>query len=421
MTDDMFPPFTTLLSQLQNIISQSPQPTQTSRAEAEELIVNTFNNDETSGPIVYLMRLFAGSRLRDEADRFVPFLEGFSSADDFCKSVIEPVSAEIEHIGITCLCETLMQPLGFAVEIIYLDRSPNELNTFVFRDENEPEKETVRSYLLYRPGHYDILYKDDGYAERQRQVQEAAARARDIQVHRAAFSPQAHGPSPMRNMSFGGVYDLGALSAIPGMSMLGITPSVCAAAPSYTSYTTYQPIMSPTYGLEQPMAMPIPVSVPSNVKLEMEAHTHSPNVTTPPSGYQVQNQGMGINNISAPIPLPVRSLSIGSVEMMTPTLGNPSQFRHSKYELETKYRSELGGGNLFIPSRVEDVEGCMGNGNGAREAQTLQTSMFRNSHYNTAHYNNPNFQPEEYNPGEDGWEVSGGVGGGRGRRKRSAS
>ncbi|KAJ4298790.1 hypothetical protein N0V88_003823 [Collariella sp. IMI 366227] len=33
--------------------------------------------------------------------------------------------------------------------------------------------------------------------------------------------------------------------------------------------------------------------------------------------------------------------------------------------------------------------------------QTLQTSMFKNSHFNVAHYNNPNFQPEEYRPGAE--------------------
>lgn len=431
--EDMLPAFTSVLESLHTITSRPRTPD--SQHEAMALITDAFNNDESAGPIVYLMRLFAGARLREQEERFGPFLEGYSSADEYARAVFEPVSAEIEHIGITCLCEVLLRPVGVVLEVVYLDRSPGEVNTFVFGEDGEqgPIEERWRAYLLYRPGHYDILYKDEGHAERQRQIAEAAAQASNIQVHRAAFNSRPHDASPMRSMPFGNNFDLNALSSIPGMSMLG--SSICAPQSSYSTsaFDSYNSIMAPNYPMDNSLQMPLQISAPvPSTKIEMEMDS-PPSINTPPSAsvYHLGTAAMPVSTMGTPVPvpLPVRSLSIGSVEMMLgtgpPTLGNPSQFRHSKYELETKYRTGMGGGAAFMND--EGAGGGVGGGRGenareVREAQTLQTSMFKNSHYNTAHYNNPNFQPEEYNPGDDGlFEGVAGAPAAKGRRKRSTS
>ena len=65
----------------------------------------------------------------------------------------------------TLLIEVLLKPIPFRVEIVYLDRSEgSHTNTHIFQPEDsnsvpvDPGSPVI--HLLYRPSHYDILYKD---------------------------------------------------------------------------------------------------------------------------------------------------------------------------------------------------------------------------------------------------------------------
>ena len=73
---------------------------------------------------------------------------------EYCQTKIEPVMSEIEHVGMSALCDVLAKPAGIAVEILYLDRSPgDEVNIYRFDPAdigltaNDPP--TIR--MLYRP------------------------------------------------------------------------------------------------------------------------------------------------------------------------------------------------------------------------------------------------------------------------------
>lgn len=86
----------------------------------------------------------------------------------FCKSSVEPMGEESDHVHITALSDTL----GVAIRIVYLDRSHDDKGsvsvnhhdfTPVAHDlaiANTGGSVALKPFitLLYRPGHYDILY-----------------------------------------------------------------------------------------------------------------------------------------------------------------------------------------------------------------------------------------------------------------------
>ena len=66
-----------------------------------------------------------------------------------CCPYLYPPAPECEQIHIIALCEAL----GVAVAIEYLDGSSGPLSCLTLPEGREPA-----ITLLYRPGHYDILY-----------------------------------------------------------------------------------------------------------------------------------------------------------------------------------------------------------------------------------------------------------------------
>ncbi|XP_078262935.1 uncharacterized protein LOC144597434 isoform X3 [Rhinoraja longicauda] len=63
---------------------------------------------------------------------------------------VEPMAVESDHIHITALT----QALGISIQVEYMDKTDTEINHHIF-----PEGSKPLVYLLYKPGHYDILYK----------------------------------------------------------------------------------------------------------------------------------------------------------------------------------------------------------------------------------------------------------------------
>lgn len=93
----------------------------------------------------------------------------------FCKASVEPMGEESDHIHITALSDAL----GVPIRVVYLDRSSCDaanptVNYHDFIPSSNPrgaiseQQDSIESSarqqtkpfitLLYRPGHYDILY-----------------------------------------------------------------------------------------------------------------------------------------------------------------------------------------------------------------------------------------------------------------------
>uniref|UniRef100_A0A1J3ELS9 Ubiquitin thioesterase n=1 Tax=Noccaea caerulescens TaxID=107243 RepID=A0A1J3ELS9_NOCCA len=165
-TDFTFEDFFALfLEQLDDILQGSEE------SISYEELVNRSRDQSVSDYIVMFFRFVTAGEIRTRAEFFEPFITGLSNAtvDQFCKSSVEPMGEESDHIHITALSDAL----GVAIRVVYLDRSSCDngsvtVNHHDFvpvgtngKEEATNEKEEVSApfiNLLYRPGHYDILY-----------------------------------------------------------------------------------------------------------------------------------------------------------------------------------------------------------------------------------------------------------------------
>ena len=125
---------------------------------------------EEGGPAEYMVwycRALAAGHLKQHSDRFLPFVmdSGHMDMASFCSAEVEPMGRECEQVQIIALCESLALPAPIAIE--YLDGSPLGDGGRVQRielggpqEDSAPPGAEQPPYLtlLYRPGHYDILY-----------------------------------------------------------------------------------------------------------------------------------------------------------------------------------------------------------------------------------------------------------------------
>lgn len=115
-----------------------------------EDLLKIFNDQGYSDYIVVYMRLLTSGQLQKEASFFESFIDGQRTVQEFCKQEVEPMYKESDHIHVI----SLTRNLGVGVRIQYMDRGiGGKVNTHDFPEDREP-----RIHLLYRPGHYDILY-----------------------------------------------------------------------------------------------------------------------------------------------------------------------------------------------------------------------------------------------------------------------
>ncbi|TSL34645.1 Ubiquitin thioesterase OTUB1 [Bagarius yarrelli] len=114
-------------------------------------LLNSFNDQSVSDYVVVYLRLLTSGYLQRENGFFQHFIEGGRSVKEFCQQEVEPMSKESDHIHIIALA----QALNVSILVEYMDRGEGgTVNHHVFPEGSEP-----RIFLLYRPGHYDILYK----------------------------------------------------------------------------------------------------------------------------------------------------------------------------------------------------------------------------------------------------------------------
>eukprot|EP01018_Ginkgo_biloba_P017403 Gb_06605 [translate_table: standard] len=117
------------------------------------------------GAVVMFFRFVTSGEIRRRAEFFEPFILGVSNVtvEQFCKASVEPMGEESDHVHIIALSDAL----GVPIRVVYLDRSScdvgkTEVNHHDFIPSNclTTDAVTVKPFvvLLYRPGHYDILY-----------------------------------------------------------------------------------------------------------------------------------------------------------------------------------------------------------------------------------------------------------------------
>jgi len=122
--------------------------------------LQTAFNGEMADYFVVCARLLTSGYLQSNADEYLPFLEKHASVKQFCMNEVDPMARECDHMCVTALVNALRTPL----HIEYMDRTHSV--TGANHHEITPTVgggaqllTGAHVTLLYRPGHYDILYK----------------------------------------------------------------------------------------------------------------------------------------------------------------------------------------------------------------------------------------------------------------------
>ncbi|KAF1811059.1 cysteine proteinase [Eremomyces bilateralis CBS 781.70] len=372
-------------------------------------LLAAFNDESLSMSIITYLKLLTSAYIQTHPDEYSPYMNHGQSVQNYCQSSIEPVMSEIEHVGMSALVEVLVKPAGMAMEILYLDRSQGEeVNTYRWDPVDGTgitvsDPSTLR--LLYRPGHYDILYKmeplpQSAIAQPQQQPPVFVALANAIDSH----IPQTIGFSDY---------------AIPGLSF--VSPPSLGWSSMTTSTPLYPSAQSPCYDFA-PTATPIaaiPAPAPSSNLVSMPQHHANSSGSSAEVGSHVHTHGHSEihADLNAHGSTHTHALAHSQSHSSHPhtttyahtpaTMALPPDFLVSGMQPEIPQTPPVGlslgtpsglaidRGGPFRPSAWELKPNFSAAGLGG---VPLQTAIFRNSHYNTAHFNNPDFQPEEWSP-----------------------
>ncbi|EGC47908.1 ubiquitin thiolesterase [Histoplasma capsulatum var. duboisii H88] len=122
----------------------------------DTFLFNAFNDEYNSSSLIMHFRLMTSAWMKLNSSRYTDFLG--VSVGEYCEKTIETVKTEIDEVGLQGLFDGVIEGSGLAIEILYLDRSEGTEVTPHLLSPNSPIA-TIR--LLYRPGHYDLLYQTD--------------------------------------------------------------------------------------------------------------------------------------------------------------------------------------------------------------------------------------------------------------------
>jgi ubiquitin thioesterase protein OTUB1 len=123
------------------------------QATSIESLQSDFEDKMIADSLVMYSRFLISAYMRLNNEKFEGFTEGYATVLDYCKSEVEPMDRESEQLQVMAVAEAF----GVRIKILYLDRSDKDQCTEIEFpvDYSGPD---FSIYLLYRPGHYDLLY-----------------------------------------------------------------------------------------------------------------------------------------------------------------------------------------------------------------------------------------------------------------------
>ena len=106
-----------------------------------------------------MAQILTSAWMKTRPGDYAPWLLG-QTVDSYCDAQVMPTASEIDNVSLSALKDVFLSPAGIALEVHYLDRTEgSEVNMHRF-DPVHPGGYTIGTVrLLYRPGHYDLLYK----------------------------------------------------------------------------------------------------------------------------------------------------------------------------------------------------------------------------------------------------------------------
>lgn len=112
-------------------------------------LVQLFRDDAVSNYFIVYLRLITSCQMQMMADFYQNFVDNGKTVVEFCKTEVEPMYRESDHMHIIALTNAL----NAKIRVVYMDHSNKKLLLHDF-----PEGCKPAIHLLYRPGHYDLLY-----------------------------------------------------------------------------------------------------------------------------------------------------------------------------------------------------------------------------------------------------------------------
>jgi len=103
--------------------------------------------EESDGYIIGFMRYMASAEVK--TNEIYKFTVPGGDVNEFVKTHIEAVNSEVDSLAV----QAVGASIGLPFRIYYLDQSQGPINSFNFPHDKEPH-----IHLLYRPGHYDLIY-----------------------------------------------------------------------------------------------------------------------------------------------------------------------------------------------------------------------------------------------------------------------
>ncbi|CAL2045893.1 unnamed protein product [Caenorhabditis brenneri] len=121
-----------------------------------EAVFENMNDDNTANYLLMFFRLITSGYLKGNSTEYEPFIgEGMPLAQ-YCESEIEAMWKEADHLAIIAL----VKATNIHLRIEYMDRSVAPNGGW---HHNLPDGDDATFVpditLLYRPGHYDLIYK----------------------------------------------------------------------------------------------------------------------------------------------------------------------------------------------------------------------------------------------------------------------
>lgn len=349
-------------------------------AVARSLLHRRWNDASVEGGLIYYLRLLAATYLKANADTYDPFVPDGQGVQSYCSQSIELVNREIEHLGIVALVNVLLKPAGLVLEIAYLDRSPgSQVNHHRFTDEADGQETSSPGegviYLLYRPDHYDILYRTPDMMPA---AHAPPAGSVSMQVNRvSSLSHDAQIASTNSTLGTYSTVDFGPLAMLPGftevsgMSSMPLPPA------------TASPVGGEAFSPVQP----------SPWASQFADDVRAPTAQPPPQ--------QPAQPPTPSTPLTPASPMGPSPSLLAASLGMDTQKRPPMMATNGLTPAAAGYPIRFSPVQLEYEES---KSNFREPTFQVKTNTFKNSVWNRAHYGNPDFHPEEWMPEDEGGE-----------------
>lgn len=111
--------------------------------------------EESDGYLICWARCLTSAYLKHHQDDYAAFLSSHSSVLEFCAQEVDPMATEADQMQIIALSTYF----GVPVNVVYLDQSVGETAAeHLFKEGGDGMSSFEPVHLLYRPGHYDLIY-----------------------------------------------------------------------------------------------------------------------------------------------------------------------------------------------------------------------------------------------------------------------